>query len=235
MRFGLPILIFILSFTSVFGYSDETTHPALTDEVVDLYNLRNPNRILSDSEKGMMKRGSTDEDDEARWMHHFYDPVYDRGLWGFSPSIVWANDTLAQGGLLDRPLAGTLRSYFGADTDHTWQRAIYEYAWGDKERAMYDLGHVLHLIEDASVPDHTRNDPHPHFLDDALELASPYEMWTAQFTPENFDGVGEELFRAGKNIPRFDNFSCQLRSTQMEIFLVKIQLRILIKIIRIQR
>ena len=46
-------------------------------------------------------------------------------------------------------------------------------AKGDKEKAMFALGHILHLIEDSSVPDHTRNDPHPN--------DSPYEKWTSKF------------------------------------------------------
>ena len=44
---------------------------------------------------------------------------------------------------------------------------------------MFALGHVLHLMEDMGVPDHTRNDPHPN--------NSPYEKWTEQFTLVNPD------------------------------------------------
>ena len=36
---------------------------------------------------------------------------------------------------------------------------------GDKAYGLEALGHVLHLLEDATVPDHTRNDPHPPFLE----------------------------------------------------------------------
>ncbi len=39
-----------------------------------------------------------------------------------------------------------------------------------KETAMYILGHIVHLLEDSSVPDHTRNDAHPGVGEDY----SPY-------------------------------------------------------------
>ncbi len=199
MRFLLVgTLAFFLVFQGVFAYSEKTTHPALTDEIVDLFNLYHPALKLSDQEKESVKQGSIDEDKNARWMHHFYDPVYNRGLWGFSSSKTWSEDSLAQGGLLNRPFAGTLQSYFGAEDDHTWERAIYEYVWGDKSRGLLALGHVLHLMEDASVPDHTRNDAHPHFLNDVFNLASPYEMWTAQFDPEKIEGLAISLYQCGR-------------------------------------
>lgn len=75
--FGL--IVFIAPFF-IFAYSDKTTHPALTDEIVDLFNHYYPNFKVSDSEKALIKKGSTDEDIPPRWMQHFYDPVYNRGL-----------------------------------------------------------------------------------------------------------------------------------------------------------
>ncbi|MCL4404083.1 lamin tail domain-containing protein [Patescibacteria group bacterium] len=61
------------------------------------------------------------------------------------------------------------------ETDFTWQKAIDYYSRGEWEKAFFALGHVIHLIEDASVPAHTRNDPHAN--------GDSYENWTAQFTP----------------------------------------------------
>ena len=46
--------------------------------------------------------------------------------------------------------------------NRTWERAVYEYANGNPKEALYTLGYILHLIEDAAVPDHTRDDPHAH-------------------------------------------------------------------------
>ena len=175
------------------AYSDETTHPALTDEIVDHFNRFYPERALSASQKELMKLGSREEDEETRWLQHFYDPIYNRGLmtlgkeWENAKS--WSQNTLAQAsedGVWKDSTYGSIFSLFSSDSDFSWERAIYEYAWEDKNRAMLALGHVLHLLEDASVPDHTRNDPHPHITElFSISNASPYEVWTKKFTPDN--------------------------------------------------
>ncbi len=186
----------------VFAYSDETTHPALTQETIKFFNLHYPALILSPEEAELVIQGSIDEDKEARWLQHFYDPVYNRGLVlendafpknpelaviassariPFLSSKSWALSSRAQGGVLNFFTAGIVANYYRNENDFSWERSIYEYAWGNKDIALLSLGHVLHLIQDASVPDHTRNDPHPPYLD----LGSPYEGWTKKFDRRN--------------------------------------------------
>lgn len=191
----------------VFAYAPETTHKGLTDESVDFFNAAYPDFVLSAGEKEAVKKGSVDEDEntQLRWMRHFYDPIYKRGLtfeaengailsrWQSSKN--WAQDTTAQADIDPQKttlLASSLR-YFDADTDYSWDRGIYEYAWGDKKRGLEALGHVLHLLQDATVPDHTRNDPHPPYF----EMGSPYESWTDRFNEHNMRIV-EELRGTGK-------------------------------------
>ncbi len=188
------------------SYSEKTTHPALTREVVTFYNHHFSGRSISESDTKLVIQGSIDEDAGTRWLQHFYDPAHNRGLTlgknelfkdrelaaiiggaqsKFLSSKEWANDTSAQAGGVSGLTAGVVRSYFGSKDDFTWDKAIYEYAWGDKNKGLQSLGHVLHLLEDATVPDHTRNDPHPPVLD----LGSPYESWTSKFNPENISLV----------------------------------------------
>src|SRR3990167_7000643 len=101
----------------IFAYSEKTTHPALTDEIVDLFNLYYPKLKLTDEEKELLKKASTNEDSGVRYLYHFYDPVYNRGLWGTQLSSKdWAFDTLAQASVF-RPLAGAITGIFGAPTD----------------------------------------------------------------------------------------------------------------------
>ncbi|PJC70007.1 MAG: hypothetical protein CO014_00920, partial [Candidatus Tagabacteria bacterium CG_4_8_14_3_um_filter_41_8] len=72
------IAIFISSFLitrAVFAYDDKTTHPALTSEVVDFYNL-NFNQRITTEEKEWIIEGSILEDTPPRWVNHFYDPIY---------------------------------------------------------------------------------------------------------------------------------------------------------------
>jgi len=206
-------ILFISPFF-VIAYSDDTTHPALTSETVIFFNIHYPDLSFTEEEKKLLTQGSTDEDKGTRALQHFYDPVYDRGITMFGiewqKSKEWAQDTLAQAtynfNILSNPTEkvfyGTVREFFRSDTDYSWERAIYEYAWGDKERGLKSLGHVLHLIQDASVPDHTRNDPHPP----AFHLGSPYEKWTAQFGPENINVLDKLTFKKPVEHDRLEKY-----------------------------
>ncbi|MBI4120022.1 MAG: lamin tail domain-containing protein [Parcubacteria group bacterium] len=183
------LLVVLLPPSFVFAYSEKTTHPALTDEIVDFYNLSFPNSKLNNSEKELVVQGSIDEDAFGRWMRHFYDPIYNRGvnyLGRWQSSKEWAQDHKAQAKLdLKMTLLAAVVKPFDGSTDYSWERSIYEYAWGDKSRGLLGLGHALHLIEDATVPDHTRDDPHPPFFGEG----SPYEDWTRRFDRANLDMI----------------------------------------------
>lgn len=210
----------LLSPAFIFAYSADTTHRALTQEVVKLFNYYYPELEFSEDEANIIIQGGKDEDLEGRWMQHFYDPIYENGLdYGINwqSSKEWAEDTISQSEMDPRyedALSSVFMSYFGARTDHSWERAIYEYAHGDKERGLYSLGHILHLIEDSSVPDHTRNDPHPGFAKKLQEefpsLAtetivrllessnstdgSPYESYTSQFGLDSLN-ISDSIIR----------------------------------------
>ena len=120
-------------------------------------------------------------------LYHFYDPVHQRGFTSadisMSSSKEWSQTASIQAKYDPNYLSklGTVtQGTFSASSDYSWERAIYEYAWGDKTRGLESLGHILHLLEDATVPEHTRNDPHPHIFG----MGSPYEDWTDQYTRE---------------------------------------------------
>lgn len=209
------ILIFILGFfivniSNVFAYEIET-HAYLTEEIFDFYNKNFSNQKISDELKNYLIDGSRREDDPIRWMNHFFDPVYNRGLTVDSKifsakdiasvSIVniatlgsnwlslkeWAQNSDNQNKFKYSPVIATILSSLQSDkiqkyfstSDFTWDTAINYWVNDNKEMAMFTLGHILHLVEDASVPDHTRNDPHPG--------DSPYELYTQQFTLDNGD------------------------------------------------
>ena len=157
------------------------THALLTQEIAKFANISFTGINLNADDQASMMKGAIDEDNGTRWLQHFYDPVHNRGLTlgndkpvnrnlafvGSAPirsqwksAKEWAIDTGSQAGGATL-LSGITGNYFGGNDDYSWDRAVYEYAWGNKTRGLESLGHVLHLIEDASVPDHTRNDPHP--------------------------------------------------------------------------
>ncbi len=184
-------LAFFFSSQKVSAYSTEA-HLTLTQEIVKFYNLHFPDKPISDDLKDYLIDGSRREDDPPRWMNHFYDPVYNRGLTApllgsWQKSKDWAQDAKNQMSLKYNPVIATLLSLvqtgeiqkFFPTSDFTWQKALKYYLDGNFEMAMFTLGHILHLIEDTAVPDHTRNDSHPE--------GSPYEIYTKQFTIENLD------------------------------------------------
>ncbi len=136
-----------------------SAHAALTNAIIEKYNAAYPDNEIDDGFRFDLIRGSKEEDDGNRSLNHFYDPVHDRGLnfggkaWMRSKSWAVADDA----------------------NGFTWQKGLDAYAAGDNHRAFLILGHVLHLLEDASVPEHVRNDMHA--------LDSPYENFTKTLVP----------------------------------------------------
>ena len=185
-------------YNPVFAYDDLTTHPALTDEIVDFYNLFFDDK-LTDDQKEWIIEGVMSEDTPPRWINHFYDPVYKvgwsgekTGIWPalsikyFSKVILSSKEPVSS---LDWIHNQNLQAQYGEfKGNRTWERAIYEYASGNEKEAYYTLGFILHLVEDATVPDHTRNDTHAHELQYMTgDYGSPYEEYNKQFRRDTLD------------------------------------------------
>ncbi len=168
IKFLIPIFVlgfFIVQADGVFAYEIET-HAFLTDEVIKFYNQSFSNQQIPDELRDYLIDGSRREDDPPRWMNHFYDPVYNRGLTDsalgdWQKSKDWARDGDNQTKLKYSPTiatilsswqSGKIQKYFPT-SDFTWKEAIRYWIQGNKEMAMFTLGHVLHLLEDASLPD----------------------------------------------------------------------------------
>ncbi len=169
------IVLFALFFTTiiavlfvvcnrVFSYNDTITHPSLTDNIARIYNV-NFNKILNGQGINWLKQGSIEEDRAPRWLNHFYDPINKVGLIGGFSSVVWAESPFIQ-----------MKS---TGENQTWQRAINSYVSGDEKEAFIALGHILHLLEDATVPAHTRLDAHP--------LGDQYESYVANKIGSNIN------------------------------------------------
>ena len=82
-----------------FAY-DRATHEGITQAIVQGYEKLRGN-ALGSSEKQRIIGGSSAEDDDWRFLNHFYDPIHYRGLTvlGISlgqPSEAWAYDTRGQ-------------------------------------------------------------------------------------------------------------------------------------------
>lgn len=195
------------------------THRGITEVTVEAYE-RIHGDLFTDIEAARVVRGADEEDADPRYANHFYDPINGRGLsrWYRAPigiftypSKQWAQDPIVQAQFMcvvrsrkdDRGCFlgyghGYADKRFSSPVDFSWDRAIYEYVWGNKERGVESLGHVLHLIQDATVPAHVRNDDHTS--------GDTYEDYSARFTqenisvpasvkPSNFSNIGEAFER----------------------------------------
>src|SRR3989344_8936985 len=201
---GMVLVSIFLSLTpgNVLSYSDTTTHPDLTREIIDFYELSG-GRKFTEEQKQWTIKGSIDEDLAPRWLNHFYDPVFERGLdtpvpfvngyssknWGLYSKYQLAK--LGQTGTAGVMIAGksdpsSLPFVF------SYEAGIERYAKNKEKDAYITLGHILHLIEDLTVPEHTRNDAHP-----GGDRKSFYEDWTKQNSTGLTQNLGKRLFAKG--------------------------------------
>lgn len=198
---------------AVFAYSPHYTHPDLTEEMVKFYNTSGQQKIGSES-LSALRQGSIDEDTDPRWINHFYDPQSGEGWTGehlgphSKETVQRVSNTLVAMNFTPLPAPkwaedqGAQNKFISYGWNHTWQKAIYDYANGDKKTAFESLGYILHLIEDMSVPDHTRNDSHPHVAGDP---GSPYEEWAKAYTNGHKLDTAEKLLKEGGAIPQFSS------------------------------
>lgn len=168
----------------VIAYDQQNTHPALTDEAIDFYNLNFPDNPLSNEDKQLLIRGAIEEDTPVRWLNHFYDPIYKTGWIGYTSSKDWAYNSNLQIAFYAGANYGGFANLLGDNLhpqDYSYQRALYDYATGNRTRAMLAMGHVMHLLEDSNVPEHTRGDTHLPWHG----TESPYEKEMAKWNPSN--------------------------------------------------
>ncbi len=178
------------AFAPTFVHAYKTnTHQGITKATIESYESARGDAFTIEEEQVMIK-GSLDEDESTRPLQHFYDPVNNRGLTvikSWEASKYWAEDTVAQAnycawGICFKTI-GFYDKYFSSPTDFSWERAVYEYAHGDKTRAAETLGHILHLVQDSTVPAHVRNDQHLNH--EGFGDMDPYEEYTGTFGTGN--------------------------------------------------
>ncbi len=183
----------------LFAY-ERDTHKGISQATVAAYESLS-GETFDSFQTEQIVQGSFDEDDGSRPLNHFFDPINGRGLSVFfntwPPSRVWAQNTEAQANYCDwgfcSKRVGYNDLYFSSATDYSWDRALYEYVYGDKNRGLRSLGHILHLLQDSSVPAHVRNDQHLNH--EGVGDPDSYEKFSGQFglgqikVPENLGTI----------------------------------------------
>lgn len=217
-------LLVALCPTAVFAYSHKTTHPALTSQIIELYE--SSGKALSAEQKQALLDGSSLEDTTPRYINHFYDPVNNTAWTGSKTGNVSSETTrfLTKLGLSSEdPLKATewitnqnlQLSYGPYEGDRTWSRALNYYANKNTLEAYKTLGFILHVLEDMSVPDHTRDDTHAQSLEFATaDSGSPYENFTSQYNTTNIGSLNliGEIKNSGTQIPKFSSPEEYLKS-----------------------
>jgi hypothetical protein len=149
--------------------------------------------------------GSRQEDvPDLRVFNHFHNPLLPSQDAGLRSTFLGLTIAAGQSSLLwqQNPAQAKYRVTFlgfpveSGGEDRPWQRARREYLQalmgeitGERDQAFREtflgLGHVMHLIQDSTVPAHVRNDPHPTKTfrlgqPDELRIPidpDPYEDW----------------------------------------------------------
>lgn len=197
---------------SVQAYSPESTHPALTKETVEFYSAIS-GRKLEEKFIKKLTEGSADEDTLPRPVNHFYDPIYQKAwsatlVSGVPDEIVQFVSAIV---LSKRePLTSKEWAYNSEEQkkyyllyheDKSWWKALYEYEQGNYSEAFYTLGFIMHLLQDAASPAHTRDDSHPPFDNES----DPLEKWAHMYTTSNKLNVAQELISKNIEIPKFES------------------------------
>ncbi len=203
-----------LFFNYSFSYSPYFTHPDLTEEMVKFFNLKSQesNLKISKQEILWLRKGAINEDTPPRWINHFYDPVHKIGWTGKHFGSLSEEDGYKKGAdMAPKPALASIdwaenqeyQSAYAAEYgNQTWQKALVSYVIDDKESAFIALGHILHLVEDLSVPDHTRNDSHAGIAGDP---GSPYEDYSKEYTNYNKLTLAKDLKNQNRNFLEFSN------------------------------
>lgn len=153
--FSLCVIMFFAFWA--LGYDNIIIHPKLSRAGIEIYN-KNADIKLTNEQVGWMVEGSIAEDTDPRYLNHFYDPTTGKGL--------------ADGMFSGKSAKEWAQNQDSLTGDYSELAILENYKQGDYKRAYQGIGHILHLIQDMSVPAHTRNDAHPE--------GDPYEKWAEQ-------------------------------------------------------
>ncbi len=188
---AVAVSLFLASTSPVFAYSSQTTHPALTGEILDFAGG------FSSEERAWIIQGSIEEDTAPRWINHFYDPANNTGWTGAKAGNIPAETlrTMALLGATDPVSAiswikgcNTQSAYWSNGGNQTWDKALSYAVEGKTKEAYTALGHILHVLEDMAVPDHTRDDTHAQALSSGD--GSPLEQYASKYNSESIKSLG---------------------------------------------
>jgi hypothetical protein len=205
MTFAVVLAVFSLGPTNAAFGLNQPTHKIVNEEAAGKSTVDSVLKGLGFAEglaqffrgraaTSWIGEGGIREDDGIRFFRHFHDPLKPWETAGlqffgqFQSSIHW----------MQRP-TDCPDSTWRDGKDWAWsnarcylRRALTEATVDDRDLAwaytFRAVGQLMHLVVDASVPEHTRNDPHP-----LGGLFGSYEYWVERL---HRDAEGERAFVA---------------------------------------
>lgn len=201
-KIAATIFLFLISGSAALAYDDKTTHPALTGEILDFVGG------FSAEERAWIIEGSKLEDTAPRWINHFYDPINNTAWTGAKAGNIPAETIrlMAAVGATEPVSAtswikgcNTQSAYWANGGNQTWDKALGYAIEGKTKEAYIALGHILHVLEDMAVPDHTRDDTHAQALTESD--GSPLEQYTVKYNAQTIKtlGIGASLRAEGRS------------------------------------
>jgi hypothetical protein len=170
----LVIIIFLLSFCLALQSKalEVETHSAINKYIAErtfLDEYLKTQLGISDGKDTFFKNkkvfdliadGGKYEDNFGRYLNHFYNPLNNSGLLGNIPAKDWAI----------RPVGNQYADgqYSWFDARDYYLKALTSLSKTDRDEYFAEtfraVGQVMHLVQDMSVPAHTRGDKHPSFM-----------------------------------------------------------------------
>ncbi|MCR4322552.1 MAG: right-handed parallel beta-helix repeat-containing protein [Candidatus Azambacteria bacterium] len=175
IKYFLPFFALLFIVGAVFGYDNLITHPQISAAATNIYQ-NYTGKTLSQEQITWIILGSVDEDAFPRYLNHYYDPTTGIGLNDIDERFGQVN------GISAKEWAQTQTGWVANAGDYSEPAILQNYRNGNKERAYQGIGHILHLMQDMSVPAHTRNDSHSQ--------GDPYENWAKQNGSIDFKRLG---------------------------------------------
>lgn len=154
--FAGPLILASFLASAAFSYDNQVTHPGITEAALGIYGAKFGDQLTTEQRNWIIS-GSIAEDVSPRYLNHFYNPATGQGLtdeFQGLPAKYWAfhqDNWTSMGG------------------DYSVPAILDNYRRGNYRLAYSGIGHILHLIQDMSVPAHTRNDAHGE--------GDPFEKW----------------------------------------------------------
>ncbi len=178
--FVLAVIIALEFKSNVYAF-DDRAHETLSERATQVSNLGNflttqlglefPDGINETVFNGRrviqaIQDGAFDEDRPILWRprHHFHNPrlAWDQAGWRPPPLSIQLGDSSVKWSQNENQTVGGKHSW--KDARNSYFEALTATSDSDRKRlygeTFKSLGHLIHLVQDAAVPSHTRNDTH---------------------------------------------------------------------------